>query len=98
MFTLPGLVPVAGAVDRQRHDAVVSDVGPDHLTAVPPLALVVPAFLELDREPLAGVVDPLHSHLSGPGVTLGPDRGHVRGGRGLDPAPPPPNVPDSPPL
>ena len=79
------LVPVTGAEDRQLHNAVVHHVGPDHLTAIPPLALAVPAFLELDREPVAGLLDALHTHLPRAGVALGPDGKDLLGGPGLDP-------------
>ena len=85
MFSLPGLVPVTGAVDGQLYDAVASHVGANHLTAVPPPALVVPALLELDREPVAGLLGALHAHLSRPWVTPGPDGDDLRRGPGLDP-------------
>ena len=49
VLALPGLVPVAGAVDGHLDDPVVHDVGADHLAAVPALAVVVPPLLELDR-------------------------------------------------
>ncbi len=46
---------------------VVHDVGADHLPAVPPLTLVVPALLELHGETVVGLLDPLDPDLPGNG-------------------------------
>jgi hypothetical protein len=86
-MTFRGLHPRTGwrAGPARLHDAVAHHVGADHLTAVPPLALVVPALLELDREPVAGLLDAFHPHLPWAGVALGPDGEDLLGGGGLDP-------------
>jgi len=45
---------------------------------------VVPPLLELDGEPVVGLLDALDADLSREGMATGPDRQDLLGGAGLD--------------
>src|SRR4051794_9708880 len=82
---LDGLVPVAGAVDRQLADPVALDDAVDQLPAVPLLALGLPALLDLEQEATGRGVDRLDAHPPRGGVALLPDRERALRAGGLDP-------------
>src|SRR4051794_1320432 len=71
VFALTGLVPVAGAVKREVADgAVLVEVHHEAFAAVPLLASVLPALLELDQVAGLSGRDPLQA--DAPGLRVRP--------------------------